>query len=619
MLLAIYGIGHVLRRLVKLPLWGRAADLAYTFAFGLGAVVTLLFGLALVGWLRPAAGWAVLAVGVILALAQHRMLRSDLSIAWQLARQLWRSSWFMRLAVLAAAAFAIVNLVADLAPPIEGDTVHQYLLTARYWVDAGRYVQPSHIWASTLPGNMMMLSAWALLLRHSYSLATLITGLGMSALLVLGVYALARLHFRPEVAGLAAVVITTVPDVGYLAQSAKVDLGWAFFETLALAAFFRWLQAADLPNREADPSARWLILAGLCLGLAAGTKTETVISIGLLGGWLTLWHLRRGEWRSLLRAAMAFGAAVIVAALPYYLYNGIAHHNPFYPVFADQFARWFGGTPSPRAELGTEVFYPWTVGGYLTNLWNASLGHTRPGFYLGFIAGPIFLLAIPLGLLLGLLRGERVAWKMLAYAFVFSIVWFLVKQAVRHFLPGLVLLAVVAGLVLWRVDRQAGKLRAVVLPVAVIILGWNVMNGFGVLYWSGAYRVALGIELREAFLQQWHDTIASPSNPDWATIQALNRLGPSARVLTEHASSPLYVTPDLVSPNWGDRLAYETFTDPSALLAALADHHIGYILVFNTDPDDRYLFTQPGFLAQHARLIYSGPRTRLYALDGLEK
>jgi 4-amino-4-deoxy-L-arabinose transferase-like glycosyltransferase len=601
MLLALYGIGRVLRRLVRLPLWGRAADLAYAFAFGLGAVVTLLFGLALVGWLRPAVGWAVLVIGVILALAQHRMLRGDLSAAWQLARQIWRSSWFMRLAMLAAVTFAIVNLVADLAPPIEGDTVHQYLLTARYWVDAGHYVQPSHVWASTLPGNMMMLSAWALLLRHSYSLATLITGLGMSALLALGVYVLARLHFRPEVAVLAVVVIATVPDVGYLAQSAKVDLGWAFFETLALAALFRWLQAADLPNRESAPPARWLILAGLCLGLAAGSKNETVIS---------------GEWRRLLRAALVFGAAVIIVALPYYLYNGIAHHNPFYPVFADQFARWFGGTPSPRAELGTEVFYPWTVGGYLTNLWNASLGHIQPGFYLGFIAGPIFLLAIPLGLLLGLLRGE---WKMLAYAFAFSIVWFLVKQAVRHFLPGLVLLAVVAGLVLWRVDRQVGSLRTVVLPVAAIILGWNVMNGVGVLYWSGAYRVALGIESREAFLQQWHDTIASPSNPDWATIQALNRLGPSARVLTEHASSPLYITPDLVSPNWGDRLAYETFTDPSALLAALADHHISYILVFNTDPDDRYLFTQPGFLAQHSHLIYSGPRTRLYALDGLEK
>ena len=70
------------------------------------------------------------------------------------------------------------------------------------------------------------------------------------------------------------------------------------------------------------------------------------------------------------------------------------------------FVALFGATPSPRTELGTEIFYPWTLGGYLTNLWNASLGH-GPDFYLGFIAGPIFLLALPVGMLHGWLRGKR--------------------------------------------------------------------------------------------------------------------------------------------------------------------------------------------------------------------
>ncbi len=634
MLLAIYGLGRLLWRLVcplllgdrewgtdrrgelgedgaAIYTWSRSADLAYTFALGLGAAVTLLFALALVGWLRPLAGWLLLVDGILLAGWQRRSLLADLRALAEVLRWGLAASWFVKSATLIALAFALINLTADLAPPIEGDTVHQYLLVPRYWVEAGRYVQPTHIWASTLPGNMMVLSAWALLLRPSYSLATLVTGLGMSALLALSVYALARLHYGRGVAALAAIAIYTVPDVGYLAQSAKVDMGWAFFETLALAAFLRGMYPT--------PERRWLALAGICLGLAAGSKNQTLISIGLLGGWIVLRQAARRDWCGLLLSALAFGGATLATGFPYYLYNALAHRNPFYPVFADLFVRLFGATPSPRSELGTEVFYPWTISGYFANLWNASLGHTRPGFYLGFIAGPLFLLTIPIGWGLGLLRGERPAWRMMGYAFIFSIVWFLVKQAVRHFLPGLVLLAVVTALVLWKINQQPTALRRAMLAIVILALGWNLMTGVGVLYWSGAYRVALGLESREAFLRRFHDRVAPATTPDWETIGALNVLvGAQGRVFTVHASSPLYIAPDLVSANWGDRAALGQIADPQALFAALKAQGIGYMLVYRADEQGALAVDLPAFLRDYAEVIYAGPRALLYQLREAE-
>src|SRR5690606_8257993 len=370
---------------------------------GLGAAVTLLFLLGLAGWLRPAAGWVLLALGVGLALVQTRTLLADARAAWAALREALAAPWFVKMALLVALAFVAANLVTDLAPPLEGDTVHQYLLVPRYWVEAGRYFQPTHIWAGTLPGNMMMLSAWALLLNGSFSLAALVTGFDMSLLLALGVYALARLHTGRTESLLAAAIIITMPDAAYLAQSAKVDMGWAFFEALALAAFFRWLQVTGEDTGGGDPAterrgyqpAAWLVLCGVLLGLAAVSKDQTFISIGLLGLWLVLRGAQRGGWRVLARSGAAFGLAALVAMLPYYLYNAVEHLNPLYPVFAGPLHELLGATPSPRSELGTEVFYPWTVGGYLANLWNASLGHTDPGFYLGMIAGPVFLMAIP--------------------------------------------------------------------------------------------------------------------------------------------------------------------------------------------------------------------------------
>jgi 4-amino-4-deoxy-L-arabinose transferase-like glycosyltransferase len=618
-LLAIYGLGRALRRFVPLAFWSAAADLAYSLAFGLGALTTLLFLLSLVGWLRPAAGWIVLAGGLALAGWQHRQLLDDLCALRDAARRLAAASWFVKGAALLGLVFGLINLLADLAPPVEGDTVHQYLLVVRHWVAAGRYVQPAHIWAATLPGNMMMLSAWALLLRHSYSLATLVTGFGMSLLLALGVYSLARLYVGRTPAGLAAIAIYTMPDAIYLAQSAKVDMGWAFFEALALAAVFRWMDLArqQPPSPDSRPL-RWLILAGVCLGWAAGSKNQTLISVALLGVWIVAWQAFRRDWRGAAGAGLAFGLATLAAALPYYAYNGIVHRNPFYPVFADRFTAWFGATPSPRSELGTEVFYPWTVIGYLTNAWNMSLGHP-PKFYLGTLVGPIFLLALPVGLILGMLRGERALWRMLGYAFVFSIVWFLVKQAARHFLPGLILLAVVTGFILWRIDQQGTRTGRVVLAMAILALCGNLVSELGVLYWNGAYRVALGIESRDEYLQRWHDEVIIESFPDWETITTLNeRLGPADRVLTPHGGSLLYIEPQVVSDVWGDRERYDIISQVDVLLDTLARNNIRYILTYKIDPPGEALYTDPAFLADHAELLYDGPRTRLYRITDSE-
>lgn len=619
MILALYGAGRALRRLIPLDFWGRSAEIAASFASGLGAMATALFALGLLGWLVPAAGWALLAAGLALAGVEHRALWADLRALAAAAGRLRRASRFAQVAAGIALAFALANLVADLAPPVEGDTVHQYLLLPRYWVAAGRYVQPTHIWAATLPGNMMMISAWALLLRGSFPLATLVTGWAMSLALTLAVYALGRLAFEPKAAAFAALAIFTMPDAAYLAQSAKVDPGWALFEVLALAGFFRWLDLADSQN-EAGGAAphRWLVFAGVMLGLAAGSKNQTAISIGLLAGWIVLRGAVRRDWIGALRALAAFGAAVAAAGFPYYLYNAITLRSPFYPVLSGSFHTLVGGTPSPRSELGTEVFYPWTVGGYLRNLWNASLGHTVSGFYLGTIVGPIFLIAIPAGWILGAYRGRRVVRRMLLYAFVFSVVWFLVKQAARHFLPGLALLAAAAGLALAFLDGRKSPLTAVIKGLILAALAWNLAITGGVLLWSGAPRVALGLESRAEFVRRYHDDVLPPTiYPDWETIETLNTVvGPGGRVLTDHAANSLYIAPDIVSGNWGDRVAYDTMWDEETLLDALAGAGIEYILDYKADPDQRP-YTQPAFLGAHAELVYDGERTRLYRLrDG---
>ncbi|MCC6905424.1 MAG: hypothetical protein IT326_06230 [Anaerolineae bacterium] len=618
-LLAIYGVGRSLSVLLPPEPQPRSVRLALSLGLGLGLIATVLFLAGLLGLLAPLAGYVLLAIGLALAARQRRTLLEDLRALWEVIRVVAGGSWLLRATGLFVLAFVLLNLIGDLAPPLEGDTVHQYLLTPRYWIEAGRYVQPAHIWAATLPGNMMMMSAWTLLLRPSFSLATLVTGLGMSLFFALGVYALARTVMPRSGAFLAVALIYTMPDASYLAQSAKVDMGWAFFEALTLLAFFRWLDAPR-DGRSATRGLPWLALTGVYLGLAAGSKNQTFISVALLGGWLLLRLIARRDWRGGLRALLQFGGALALAALPYYLYNAIAHRNPFYPVFADLFAR-FGGTPSPRSELGTEIFYAFTPGGYLANLWGMAVGHNPAlGFYLGFIPGPVFLVLIVAGLLLGLYRGQRSVWRMLGYAFVFSLLWFVVKQAARHFLPGLVLLAVAAGYVLWQIDQRKQVALRIVALAAVAGIALNLVSWLGVFYWSGVYRVAFGLETRAAYIERVHDRVLSSGFPDSQMLATLNeQVGPGQRVVTQHATSALYITPDLIPLNWGDRTDLTSVHDPQALRRLFKSMDIGYILVYTDLASPDLLVNQPDFLTTYADLIAESPRARLYRLRQTEQ
>lgn len=606
-LLACLGYGWPLLRWAPLPAMNRSQRLALTLGSGLGLIMLLLFGLALIGLLIPAAGWALLLIGLSLWALNLKEWQGFLQGGWQSLRSILRVSRFARGAVALMLIMGLLTLVADLAPTMEGDSVHQYLLLPRYWVEAGRYVQPAHIWAATLPGNAMMISAWALLLRpENFALPALISGLGMSLAFALAIYTLTRPHFGQGAALLASAVAYTMPDLFYLAASAKVDMAWALFEALTLAAFLQYL---DSPENDT----RWLLISGAMLGLAAGTKNQTPISMLLLSLWLVIVLIRKGATRQIPARLLSFWTLIALTGFPYYLYNLIVLGNPLYPVAADLFLR-FGGLPSPRSELGTEVFYAWNLPGYLQNLWNTSLGH-GPDFYLGFIAGPLFLLAIPAGALLGVFRGHRKVGSLLLYVLAFSVIWFLIKQAARHFLPGLSLLSMVAGLALWETEQQKQVGRWIVGAAAVICALWNLAIGGSTLLWSGAYRVALGLETREQYVLRWHDTVIISTFPDYESVAWMNQhLGPDDRILSEHATSPLYIRAQIVSGGWGDRLNYAGIEDEQSLLNALRAQDIGYIQVYQVDPPGPELYNQTDFLAAYGDLVYEGARTRLYRI-----
>lgn len=619
---ALYGWGAALSRVFierRFRFWALSARLAFALALGLGAVVILLFGLGLLGWLTPAAGWSLLALGWLLIPANLALLHESLHALRSRLRQLRHvdNKWLWALAILLVVQTGL-TLIADLAPPVEGDTINQYLLAARYWALDGRYWQPPQIWGATLPGHMLMLSTWGLLLRgtgeatiySAYAFATLLSGLLMSLYLWLSIYALARVRYSATVGFIAATLIYLMPDAIYLAESGKVDMGWAFYETLTLAAIFHWSQRDDARHR-------WLALAGVCFGMAIGAKSQALLSAPYLGGWVAIVSWRRGGATRVAQALLTIGGLALIIGLPYLVYNAVAHHNPFYPVFASQFEQWLGGTHSPRSELGTEVFYEWTVGGYLLNLWDASLGHPPP-FYLGFWAGPAYLMLLPVGALLR--KYDRWTNAFVLYAFLFSIAWFVVKQAVRHFLPGLILLAVVVAYILHRLEEEPRWLRHLIYLPLTLSLALATAFWAGIIAGNGAYRPALGLQTPQEYVWHWTDTVVTTEDfPDGDILDfAHDELSPDARILTMHTPYSLYFAQDMVSFNWGDRFNIASLDNEDALLDYLVAHNIEYLLIYKSDlaNADLPLFSQPEFYETRATLVVETRRTLLYRLTG---
>ena len=121
---------------------------------------------------------------------------------------------------------------------------------------------------------MMMLSALGLLMSSDV-ISQFLTGFLMVAMVAGAIYVLGRRYFSFGAAVCAATFFYLIPEVyRFLVRSAKVDLGWAFFEVLALTALFAWREQREHP--------RWLVLAGVFSGLALGTKYIALINLLLI-------------------------------------------------------------------------------------------------------------------------------------------------------------------------------------------------------------------------------------------------------------------------------------------------------------------------------------------------
>jgi 4-amino-4-deoxy-L-arabinose transferase-like glycosyltransferase len=495
-LLALVGfiaiaIGLGLIRRLRLDQLTPLEQILFAFPLGCGVIAYGVLLLGLIGWLRTEMIALVLALLAVLAWREGIALVRGIPIGWRQLRGGWRqaNSGYKILIVLVAVLWGMA-LIQALTPPWDYDGLMYHLTAPQKYLQAGRLMILPDIWQANGPATPDML--YTLGLSFGTDTFAKLLHLLFGAWLVISVYALGKRTLGGMAGWLAAIMLMGMPIFFAWAGWAYTDMIVAVLEFLAVYAVMMWI--AD------DRSSRWLLLAGLFLGFALGSKYLALGTVAIVWLW-TMWHAHRQGGQRLIVNTLWLIVPAVLIALPWYARNLIETGNPLYPLG-------WGGPGWDKARLDLVMTYLNSFGtghGLLDyvllpiNIFAQRAKYTAFWGQIEFL-NPLFLLA----LLYPLLRRPRPLDGLAAVAAVRCVAWALGSQQMRFLLPVMPLLALLSSYVLLTLLQRYRPRRAnryATLSAAILLI---VSLAGSIIYWAGVQpvNVVLGAESKAAYLQR---------------------------------------------------------------------------------------------------------------------
>lgn len=420
---------------------------------GLGAVgtLTLFIGL-LPGGLR----WGIALPALAALVGFVLILRDAKGRPFKLATP----KGPMALLLLALVLAFLIALVGVLAPSdtLDWDSLAYHLAVPKIWLAAGQVTFISFIHHSNFPFAIDNLFVWGLVWggqsgAKAFSLAFWLYG-------VMAIFGLARQRVSDPAGWWAAAAFGLLPVVVWLSGTAYIDVGNGLYAGLGIVMAAWWL--AERERREA------LVLAGVFLGLAAGSKYTGLQTIFAVGVVLVVAGAR-GGFGGAFKSAVVVSALALAIASPWYVKNVVNTGNPVYPFFYSI----LGGKnwDSFSAQIYSEEQQTFGAGramastqqpNYAANplefsrLPSAVLGLAyQPGRYInpaptqgfGVPIGTIGFAMVATGLL-WLISGRTRVFEgaMLGAVGISLLLWFVLSQQVRYMITLAVPLSVLAGM-----------------------------------------------------------------------------------------------------------------------------------------------------------------------------
>ena len=545
--------------------------------------------LGFLGLLYPVAAWLLLAGG--LATGGLWWLRRGFPPVHMVPLRSARSPSVLWAVAAVIVAYGMVNVVTGLSPTLEGDSTGGYLLVAKEYAARHALEQVDYAYVTSYPQNGQMLSTLGFLLRGQI-LGQLLVSFAMGALFIETVYAVGRAYFTRKAAFIGMAIVYGTYSVAYLHASGKIDLAWAAFDLLAVFAFSRWY-FSETQSRNW----RWLVLAGLFAGAAAGVKQATLFTVIALSVGIAFRLVQDQERRPMAWAAagVAFGLPISLAVLwvvRTYVITGVIG----------------SAGPGTGGEGGTA--------GLLRNVWAMSMLGNAGGIEgpLGKPVGPALLGVIPLLAILP--RMDRRLWHILAFAAIVVLLWSLGVQRARHLLPVLALLALVAGYIIERLLSDRRRVGQLVLGVVLLSLAtnlsiWTYIN----LVSFQRMQYVLGLQDRDRYLEVNLPKVER--YPNYAILRYVrDHVDKKARIVGLSTRNSFYLERPLYTVG---KSSFEDVPDVPSLVRRLEEEEYTHMFVNDFIVEERDLADSvllgPEFSSSHLKELICADGQCLYALE----
>lgn len=403
---------------------------------GLAAWAYGMFALATIGWLqRPvilSAAAAVLLAGSWFWLHERSRKAADAKPTGRGPAKLVSTLvWLAPSLVLAALC------VAALGPDPGWDASAYHLSVPKLYLEAGGFRHIPYNVPSNGPLNVQMLFALAMVLQDHF-LAKLLHW-GFLVLLTVAVYRFASRVASRASGAIAVAVLLANQVVLFEAGLAYIDIAIAYFTFVGFAAMSQHLD-------EKTPGA--LLLAGICAGVAGGSKLiGAFVPVAFAFVLLTHHTFRRQQcsWRPALKDTVVLMAAAALFALPWYVRSAVLTGNPVYPALYG----YFGGTEWD-ADLHAQLLAQRDTVGMGRTALDLVLLPVRLSLYgrehfqgslslLWLVLLPVAFLAVP---------SSATVRRCLSVAGLYVLMWFFAWQGTRYLIPILPLCAIAGAVAL---------------------------------------------------------------------------------------------------------------------------------------------------------------------------
>ena len=245
--------------------------------------------------------------------------------------------------------YIVPVLLLCATPPFARDALVHHLAVPKIWLRSGGICDIPWAPYSYHPMNLQLLYWLCLFLKSDIAPKFIHMGFGLGTGLLIFSYLKAKVS--KSWAGFGALFYLTTPVVMKLQTIVYVDLGLAFFVCASVLALLKWMDQGYGANR-------WLILAGMSMGLAVGVKPNGLLAWGLVCMLLAYFSARdheKRQWLAVWWGGIFFMIALILVS-PWYIKNYHLTGNPFYPLFSE------GSSAYPllsndQAGVDVSIFY----------------------------------------------------------------------------------------------------------------------------------------------------------------------------------------------------------------------------------------------------------------------